>query len=605
MSKTEEAADLSAFTLRHLSYEQWLDVKNLMLQDPWVFCSLIMQDDDKGIPRFHAPMLYLLTGSTALLVRCLDHPDYQSAMTLTIRTELARRGIDYHTRDGITAMNALLVDGGVNLRVSRSMGKSSYAKGAILWAATKDPNLDIAITSKSNDAAWELCAAIGEVVRSERYGHPERGFFNERVPKKKIDELVTKERIWLDGRTKGEQWTIEARGIGSQWAMRHYNLVWPDDIVARDTEKAEASKETAINWIAGRRGISKPRILGGTRFMFTGTIYGCDDDNSVLVTDETIFSIRVPIWLRAMPATLDTLMEDGVPVLPEWYPVEDIRKMRAQTLSAKEEGPVSWLQNFELSAHEDGLQMFTTEMLERVTLKVGTGTRGKEILARPNDPNVAPVGEPDSTWHVFDPRAIDIAIGVDQSVAEGRTADQWCVFVAGQDSTGHRYLLDMAVGKGYEYMLIAIPAMWNEWGRPSSLGMDTSSSQVITLEWMKRSPDFQAMASVIKKVTSANISKEMRLLNYLAAGFRSKTLWIHPRLTAFKRQAVRFRAGSRSAAVDDMLDAAAIALEVLTGSVYDSKELDELEFRTQHATEGTQVHDGLGSDNWLDVLGFD
>lgn len=597
------AAEASDFTLRHLSGGQWEEMRALMRADVWLFSTIACDRKQFAVRRFHAPLTYLLAGQTHLLIRCLDHPDYQSEVTRQVRLECQRRGIDYRTPAGAKALDAVLKSG-VNDRIFRSGAKTTQGKDVLLWIATNNPNDDIALVSKSEPAAWEICDSIGKVMLGQYYGATGTGFFPECIPEKRAHELITKSAITLATRTATAQPNIMAKGLNSQWTSLHFNHIYCDDIVG--TESGEASVGDAHRFLAAIEGISKSDVLGGTRRIFQGTIYGADDDNSVLVRDQSVFSIHVPIWIKDHHG-IDHLMEDGEPTLPEWYDLEACRAKRAKTLTNRLEGPTSWLQNFEMTAHLDGASVFTWDLLQRCEYREWVDRDGKAWIAVPRDAKLTSkqseiTAKSRPLWRLNDLTTLDLAMGIDQAFSLSTGADQWCIFLAGQDHTGDRYLLDMVAGRGYEEMLAWIVPKWILWGRPRIIGMDAAAQQSATTDWMKRSSEFALIASCLKPVKSTNVAKHTRFFNYLAAGFRAGTLHLSPKLYDFREQAVKWRPGMSNPGVDDILDAAAIAIEVLQGYVYDRAEDEIATAQYISSFKRNRDSDGLSRNSWDAVL---
>jgi hypothetical protein len=171
----------------------------------------------------------------------------------------------------------------------------------------------------------------------------------------------------MNGRTKPEQKTIEARGVTSQWYSKHYNIIYGDDLSSTEAKQGEATIEDAIRFIASFHGISISERWGGTRFILNGTIQGAKDDNAVLLSNPEYLSIQIPIWKRAdgAPWTLANMLDDGIPVLPELYDVDACRTKRADTLKNYKQGAVSWLQNFLLVAYDTASLEFTADLINR------------------------------------------------------------------------------------------------------------------------------------------------------------------------------------------------------------------------------------------------
>lgn len=536
--------------IESITEAQWERIRREALDDPWKFSQLVIRGD-RGVERFHRPMLYLMTRQADRFLGMMRKPEYESALMVAVRDWCFDHGINLDTDKGEDRLHWLIKESGVNLRISRSMAKTTYASVAVDWMGTVNPNIDIGIASKSTPAATKVIEACSNMFKSEEY----MAFFPERIPTHgALKDLINGSRAILGGRTRYEQSTIEGRGLLAAWTGPHYDVVWGDDIVG--TQSGEASIIDALKWIAALRGISKSRALGGTWRLFTGTIYDDGDDHSAAhANDETLLSVIVPIWIKPK-YDIENILGDGVPTLPEWYDVDEIREMRKQTLAGPN-GAMSWLNNFEMTTVTAGDRRISRELIRQQTLVIEIDKHGQEIFLRP-DSKGKPVRIPAIS--------LDRAAGLDQAVSVSKRADEWVFAFAGQDNDGHRYLIDGVSGKGYESMLAQIMPNWIRWGCPADVGIDTTGSQIITTDLMKREAAFQRIVASLRNVSASNVSKAVRIMSYIVAGLRMGQLWIHPRLADFMQQAALWNPDSPRAnqpGTDDWLDAFSIALEVL------------------------------------------
>lgn len=576
-----------------LTPAQWEKIRRKCTDDPWAFAQLVIPDD-RGVERFHRPMLYLATGCADLFMGCMERPEYDSAIMDSVRDWSKRHGIDLNTIAGNEKLHRIIGKSGVNLRISRSMAKTTYAAVGQVWRGTKNPDIDIGIASKSDPATQRVIESCANTIRSESYAT----FFPERLASDAaLRDVVNRQRCLLAGRTRTIQSTIEGRGLLGNWTGPHYDVVWADDIVG--TASGEASIGDALRWIAAIRGISKAAALGGTWRLFTGTVYDDGDDhNAVHVNDSTLLSVVVPIWTKP-EYNLSRLMEDGVPTLEEWYPVAEIREMRKQTLSGPG-GPSSWLNNFELTTISASDRRMPEALLRRQTLVVETDSNGNEIYMRPDGRGIPQKRAA---------RDLDIAAGLDQAFASTSRSDEWVFGLVGQDTDGHRYLMDGVSGRGYDHMLAAVVPNWKRWNQPMDVGVDTTGLQIITTDMMKREASFNQIVSSLREVSASNVSKAARIIAFIVAGLRSGQLWIHPRLTAFIEQARLWNPDSPRAKLpgtDDWLDAFSIALEVLRSTPVSEADLARSRFNAYAATVNQSdrglAEDIFGGNDLYDVL---
>lgn len=575
-----------------MTREQWLAYRKLMLSDPWLFAGGVANLTEKFIERFHRPLLYLMTGEVALLCAALNA--FDSEPVRQIKKELRRLNLDWNNQDHYARIKANLHR--VNVRISRSMGKTTLATIAVLFIATKDPNETIGIASKSQPAAEAFCILIGNIMLGDAY----RFFFPERLAPTNPEKYVNKDAIWVWGRTDPTQNTIEARGINSQWTSKHYSRIVGDDLVG--TESGEASNDDALRWIAAIPGISRSEILGGTTVMFVGTVYGPNDDHSVISRDWNTITLVVPIWVKEHGG-IAHIMEDGVPTLPEWYDVQAIRKIRATVINDRRYGHISFLQNFELTAHESGIAIFTEGMISATKFRWVFSDAGVRIgVARPKKPGSTDMTAPvnDKEWYIFYLSSLRVTLGIDQAFSE--SGDQWALAAIGWDHLGVCYLLDVIVGNGYPKMLSAMPIFWARWGYPHRIGMDSNATQGMTHEWMQRTSEMRRMASCVVPYRSTKLHKDQGIYNYVAARLETQELWTAPDIPHWDKEALDYRRDDKHA-VDNALDATAIAVATsLGGASVSPEEERRSRERAERARERfSDSYTGLPSDaiGWL------
>ena len=591
--------------------------------DVWLFIKWVCNHGADDIARFHRPMAYFLAGDAVRLAACLN--TYESEVVTQIRLDLVRRGIDWNTPKGVKRLKKLLQR--VNNRISRSMGKTIIGRDVVLWLASVDPNIDILITSKSDEAAWGMCEAIGNTMRTDAY----QRYYGDRISLK--EDWITKKWIRMAGRTKTEQDTIEARGINSQTFSKHYNLIYCDDLSSTEAKQGVATVEDALRFIASLVGISIADRWGGTRYVFCGTIQGPRDDHAELMNNPEYLSIVIPIWRPPNGAkwTMKNMMEDGIPVLPELYDVAACREKRADTLAndSRGLGKISYLQNLLLCAHETGAMQFTVEQLRNqyftriYTTKTPLGWYIRRYLyAKDADGNSVPKRNPDQrvnedcrcyracglrdhAYIQLDPLALPRNLGVDQAISG--TGDDWGVGVAAVDSQGHKYQFKGAYDKGYWKMIVAIPRVFNTYGGalnpPQKVAIESNVWQQMSADWMKREAEFQYLARRIEKIGATQTRKVARIFNDIYAGLEDETLWLDPEDDIFHRCSLRYDASDPDTQWDDPLDCVAMAIQAhkYTASAMDDKEMNK--FAAEQASGGSDPATWIDSSSnlYLDV----
>lgn len=567
--------------------------RKAMDADVWLFIKWICGHGADDLARFHRPLAYLLAGDAVRLAASLNQ--YESEVVTQIRADLLRRGIDWNTVDGIRKLKRQMRR--VNERISRSMGKSIVLDDVICWLGSVDPDEDILLVSKSDDAAWAMCESIGNIMRSDAY----QLYYGDRYR----PDWITKKWIRMVGRTKTNQDTIEARGINSQSYSKHYSIIAGDDLSSTEAKQGDATVEDEIRFIASLHGLSLSERWGGTRYLFVGTIQGPKDGHAELSRNPEYITIVIPIWRHPSGAkwTVRNMMDDGVPVLEELYDVDACKEKRADTLANESRGlgKISWLQNFLLCAHEAGAMQFTAELLRsqffnRIYTKSSIGgwvirrylydtdaegnrvpKRGLEFRSGEDCRCYRACGLRDHAYVQFDPLTLPRNLGVDQAISG--TGDDWGVGVAAVDPFGHKYQLKGAYDKGYWKMVAAIPVIFRVYGGalnpPDKIGIESNVWQQMSADWMKRDDTFQYLARRIEPLKPTQTAKVARIYNDVYSGLEDGTLWLDPDDEIFQRCALSYDASQPDKQWDDPLDAVAMAIQthIYVASAMDDKEM--------------------------------
>lgn len=593
----------------YLTRDQVAERRRMMDADVWLFIKWVCGHGEKAVERFHRPLAYFLAGDAMRLAASLEK--YDSELGKQLKSALKERGIDWRTRKGIKALARALQR--VNDRISRSMSKTTKGLDGVLWLASRNPDvpcdlasasgpdMSIAIASKSDPVAQvKMLGTVGGIMKTDAYAM----YYGDRLHPKNPEAWINKEWILMAGRTKaGDQKTIEARGINSQWTANHYDVIYADDIVG--TESGEASTDDAIRWMAAIFGVSKAPGLGGTRHIFNGTIYGPKDDNAVLVANDEFISVRVPVWIKNVPSNVENILVDGIPVLEEWYTVDDIRRMRKETLAASNsgQGAISWLQNFELTAHEEGAMQFTADLLKKSRFvwaenrKTGRREIRRHLWNSDKSPKInaslKQIGDDCDCWKddchdsrhefvQFDPLDLPRTMGVDQALATG--GDDWGVGCTAIDPFGFMYQLKGRYDNGgYWQMVPAIPMVFNAWGGianpPKKIGMESNVWQSMSADWIKRDEALRFLSRRIEKLPPTQTAKVVRIFNDVYANLKMGTLLRDPEDITFERCALKYNGAEPETQWDDPLDCVAMSIQLhkTVASSISEEEMDKLQ----------------------------
>lgn len=636
----------------HLPPEQIAVRREAMRNDVWLWMKWVCQPQRMTVSgmdyveRFHRPAAYMLKGDAVRLAASLEM--FDSEVVRQIKVELTKRRIDWKSSAGIRKLRRLLQR--VNNRMSRSIAKTTMGMDVIGHTITFDPDIDIGIASKSDPAAWEMCRTVGSILRTDEYAL----YFSDRLfPLASgkgfdYDSYITQEWIMLRGGRRRDHKCVMARGINSQWYSWHGNWIYCDDLCSTEAKQGVASVEDALRFIASMSGLSKADQYGGTREIFNGTITGPRDDNSVLVSNDDYLSIRVPIWTKPVAANIRNLMLDGEPTLPEWYSKEDIQRKRKKELENPLFGRISWLQNFELTAHEAGAMSFTMDMLRRSMFvwvsRTQTDAKGKNVTVRlirrylwedkyttlPDgqttvnrepklDGEMQPSKSPCLCWmkckfhnHAyveFNPSNLPRVLGADQAFAA--SGDKWSISNISRDPFGFLYALCGRSGYGYDAMISSLPIVCNLYGGnlnfPRKVGIESNAAQSNTAYWLQRSEAvFGLLARRIEKVSPGTTSKKARIFNNVFSAMEIGTLLIDPEDVDLITEALAYDPNAENPA-DDILDSIAIGAVLHTVAASDPEE-DKARMLAEEQAYANDVDTLTGVDvssDWTDDVDVD
>lgn len=568
--------------------------RKAMEDDVWLFYRWVWapcMPKDRAIERFHRPLMYIFDGDADRLAWCLSQPErFHGKLCDDLRRSLKNEGIDWTTPEGVRKLRDRLRK--INNRMSRFFGKTTQALCVLLKMASVDPDISIGIGSKSDKAAWDFCKMIGNVMREDAYAL----YFPDRLHRRvngKFDytSQITNQFIRMAGRKNPAQETIEARGLRSQWARLHFDVILGDDISG--TETGDASILQALAWLGNLDAISQPPGFGrATRIILNGTKQGGNDDMAVCCNDSSFFTIRMPIWVKTVASTLKNAFVDGVAVLPEFANENQIREFRATAEANPQCGIVWFLKNFELSDDLGALQ-FTEELLRAQTFSwvwklVGSKRTGKWERRRfirrykwvegddgaPGPPLMwdksdasgkcacprEGCNDPHHAYVEHDPFRLPRVLGVDQSVSV--VGDPWGVSCVAIDPEGYLYWLKGEKGHGYGLMVPKIVVVYERWGGlvnpPRKVGIEGGAAQSITVHWMQQGGVYGDLHHRVVEVPPGQLAKKIRMFNNILSPMLQGRLYVDPE--DFERQNEMMRwDGTKANPSDGLLDAGGIA----------------------------------------------
>lgn len=586
-----------------------------MRADPWYFGKYVCGHGEKSIERIHRPLAYLYTRHVPMLVAILREGRLASPIIEDLRADFLRHEINIDSDDCLPKVKRRLRR--INVRLPRGSGKSVGADDADLWEAVMDPNIRISLGSKADPFVQDRIRKMGDVVMSPAFGY----WFPERVPDDPKTD-VTRDSIKLKGRTIAEtEATIEGRGVTSQWAGRHYNKNRRDDMVG--TESGEASLEDALRHVADIPALRDKIDWRGD--LFIGTVTGENDDHSLLLEDDDVLTISMPMEVHEGGTTLENVFDDGELTMPEWegFSRDGVDTLKKEARTSTTHGPVYLLQNFYMVAHKSGTSLFTKRMLDRSLFRKLTDKETmKTLVLRPKKGLIKQCyaqwptqGEMKKVnfddWFIIDPSTLPYSawgIAGDQSVTQDKSGDEWSLGSVFMDWEGTFYLWDVIKGRGYQNFISALaPFDRANGGCNAKIGLDANATQGMTIEWIKRSEEFRSMSRRVVPVRSGE-AKDVNIRNFVQARMLSEGLYINPDLPDYHSELLRYRprmadGRKRRTAVDNQLDVTWMAMTLPTPP---SAPIDEetMALESMMAAQGDRRDPvtNVSAGNWMDAI---
>lgn len=569
-----------------LSPEEYAARRRLMEVDPWYFYLYATPFGAKAVERIDRPLLYICTRRAALLVATLDDPRFAGEVTDQVKADLRACGIDWTKPEELPRVQERLRR--VNIRMPRGTGKSTVADGADVWDATDDPNMTISLGTKADKYAQKRITSMGEIVTSAQYAF----WFPDRVPRD-LKHDVTQDAIFIGGRTviKPEA-TIEGRGIQSPWTGSHYRKNRRDDIVG--TESGDASTEDARKHMAQMTSLRDNTAWEGE--IFIGTINGEEDDNSILMDDDGVMHIIIPIERHRRKhflgedcddpeAIVETDTENlwvaGDPTMPDKAGFNREGVAAIKTEQRVNPNGLTWLlQNYFMIAHKGaGGVIFPKRLLDRSEFQWFYDSRLKrELIGRPK------LGREDTErdrtssafrpedWFLLDPKKVPRsarAWAADQSTNEDGTGDEWALSYVLMDHEGAFYLIHCIAGYGYDEMVDSFLPFDKLANWPPRNGIDANATQRMTIDWLKRdaanSGKFRDLAARVVPIKSNGEAKDTQIRNWIQSRMKQGTFYFNPRLKDWRGEAYRYRprrpdGRKNKKAIDNRLDSTWMAM---------------------------------------------
>lgn len=283
-------------------------------------------------------------------------------------------------------------------------GKTNQlAIGRVLWALGKNPNLRVAIISRTQTQASKVLSAIkGYIERSDEL----RLVFPHLVPGTQWNDRAIK--IKRSSYSKDPSVQVFGVGVGSIQGSR-IDLCVLDDVLTYENTRTQESRQFVYDWyLASVPGRVNP---DGGQVIAVGNAFHPEDLLHRLAASPTWHSEKFPV-----------LTEDGFPTWPEHWPLDKIDEKRDEL------GPHEFARQMLCLARDESANHFSREAIKRC-LDRGEGRQPIQSLS-------------------YVPQGFQVFTGVDLATGRSkRKGDQTVLFTIALHPNGDREVLCVEAGR--------------------------------------------------------------------------------------------------------------------------------------------------------------
>jgi len=377
-------------------------------------------------------------------------------------------------------------------------------------------------------------------------------FFSDCIPSPRVQRM-NKWELELPRDEHHLEPTFDTMGVGGAAQGRHYHWLVMDDLVGEEARESETVMSSVLDWFDNIYSLlTRPRIDGwdlvGTRWALTDVyshaleVYGVDQARSILnAYDQQDVERMLPGELAVYARGA---LENGVPVFPEEFPLEDLLRIRNNPRGRK-----IWAAQYANNPRDSDMTRLQPGWLK--FYNVGTRDRLHIFEGEERGSRTIRVSE------------LDRCILIDPSVGETKASDESGVVVTGTDQFMNVYVLE-----SYRKRLLPpdlIDEMFNLYTRwnPRIISIESVAFSAMLKYWFdQKCRQMGVYPSIHDYKPGSKRSKHARieaLSNYAAGG----QLYILEGMTQLRDEWEWFPLG-RS---DHILDALAQGPEVWAPSV--------------------------------------
>lgn len=291
------------------------------------------------------------------------------------------------------------------------------------WPYCLGPNIKLLLAHENNESSSRF---LFEITRAFRDKPLMLALYPELIPSARVQRM-NKTELELPRDQHHREPTFDAIGVSGAAQSRHYNWLKMDDLVGREARDSQTVMAGVLSWFDNTYALlTRPKFDGwdliGTRWAATDVyshavkMYGVNKAKSILrAYDQRDIDVmelgQLLIYARGA-------VEDGVPVFPEEFTLEDLNRLRRN--------PKVWAAQYANNPREGEMTRLNPNWLKHYN--VGTGDKLHVFT-----------GEGTRTVRTSE---LDRLILIDPSMGETDKSDETGFAVTGTDSKLNIYVLE-------------------------------------------------------------------------------------------------------------------------------------------------------------------
>lgn len=201
--------------------------------------------------------------------------------------------------------------------------KSTIVKAYVLWRILQNPNIRVLFVGENDEVGAKNMSDIKWHFESNTLV---RALWPGVIPADFGKTKWTESKILVNRSRSFDEPTVTAVGIGAKHTGFHYDIIVYDDPVGLEAAQSPADMTRAIEWFKAATGLRNSpetqEIVVGTRWKDgAADLYGWIMENLPFQSTD----LSGCLW------HIRSIIEDGKPIFPERFPLDEIERIRKRT----------------------------------------------------------------------------------------------------------------------------------------------------------------------------------------------------------------------------------------------------------------------------------